>query len=116
MNTRAPLLFKASRDLTSTPFCQYSILGGLIYLFFVFVLILLCPVREYGSFEATTVKEWSAVLNLADKWGFRRIRASAIKQITPIASPMDIVVLSLFSVDAILSMKLGGALPMHTML
>lgn len=94
MNTRTPLLFKASRDLTSTSSCQYSIPGASVHLFFIFVLILLCPVREYGSFEATTVKEWSAVLNLADKWGFRRIRALAIKQITPIASPVDILVLN----------------------
>lgn len=94
MNTRAPLLFKALWDPTSTSSCQYSIPGALVHLFFIFSLILLCPVREYGSFEATNVKEWSAVLNLADKWGFRRIRALAIKQITPIASPVDILVLN----------------------
>lgn len=50
-------------------------------------------VRESGGVDAATVKEWSTILNLADEWGFTRIRALAIKQITHIASPVDIIVL-----------------------
>ncbi|KZP08622.1 hypothetical protein FIBSPDRAFT_761084, partial [Athelia psychrophila] len=48
---------------------------------------------EYGLFTASTVEEWTAILSLADRWGFKSIRALAIKQLGPIASEIDYIVL-----------------------
>lgn len=48
---------------------------------------------EYGAYRATTVDEWSNILSLADQWGFQSIRALTIKQLGPIASDVDKIVL-----------------------
>ena len=48
---------------------------------------------EYGVYTATSVDDWSAVLHLADLWGFKSIRALAIKQLAPIATAIDKIVL-----------------------
>lgn len=42
---------------------------------------------------ATTVAEWTAILDLAANWNFKSIKALAIKNLTPIASPIDKIVL-----------------------
>jgi hypothetical protein len=47
---------------------------------------------EFGLYTATTVDEWTAILDLAAKWNFRSIKTLAIKQLTPIASPIDKIV------------------------
>ncbi|KIM86027.1 hypothetical protein PILCRDRAFT_816574 [Piloderma croceum F 1598] len=47
---------------------------------------------EFGLYAATTVDEWTAILDLAAKWNFRSIKTLAIKQLTPIASPIDKIV------------------------
>ncbi|KZP25198.1 hypothetical protein FIBSPDRAFT_673074, partial [Athelia psychrophila] len=48
---------------------------------------------SFGLFSASTVDEWSRILRLADKWSFESIRALAITQLAPIASPIDKIVL-----------------------
>ncbi|KAF7965485.1 hypothetical protein HWV62_43266 [Athelia sp. TMB] len=48
---------------------------------------------EYGVYTATSVDDWSALLHLADLWGFKSIRALAIKQLAPIATAIDKIVL-----------------------
>ncbi|KZP29670.1 hypothetical protein FIBSPDRAFT_680093, partial [Athelia psychrophila] len=47
---------------------------------------------SFGVYPASTVQEWSGILHLADKWSFQSIRALAIAQIAPIASPTDKIV------------------------
>ncbi|KZP29666.1 hypothetical protein FIBSPDRAFT_815741 [Athelia psychrophila] len=47
---------------------------------------------SFGVYPASTVEEWSGILHLADKWSFLSIRALAIAQIAPIASPIDKIV------------------------
>ncbi|KZP12987.1 hypothetical protein FIBSPDRAFT_1049701 [Athelia psychrophila] len=47
---------------------------------------------SFGAYPASTVEEWSGILYLADKWSFQSIRALAIAQIAPIASPIDKIV------------------------
>jgi hypothetical protein len=49
--------------------------------------------REFGVFAAGTVDEWTAILDLAAKWNFKSIRALAIRQLGPIASSIDKIVL-----------------------
>jgi hypothetical protein len=48
---------------------------------------------EIAVYSATTVEEWTAVLDLAAKWKFESIRAFAIKQLESIASPIDKIVI-----------------------
>jgi len=48
---------------------------------------------EFGLYIATTVDEWAAILDLAAKWNFKSIKALAIRELAPIASPIDMVVL-----------------------
>ncbi|KAF7966343.1 hypothetical protein HWV62_38967 [Athelia sp. TMB] len=48
---------------------------------------------EYGVYTATSVEDWSVVLRLADSWDFKSIRALAIKQLAPIATAIDKIVL-----------------------
>jgi hypothetical protein len=48
---------------------------------------------EIGVYSATTVEEWTSVLDLAAKWKFESIRAFAIKQLESIASPIDKIVI-----------------------
>ena len=49
--------------------------------------------REFGQYTATTVSEWTAILDLAAKWNFKSVRALAVKHLAPIASPIDKIVL-----------------------
>ncbi|KII95545.1 hypothetical protein PLICRDRAFT_71568, partial [Plicaturopsis crispa FD-325 SS-3] len=48
---------------------------------------------EFGVHDASTVEEWTSILNLAVKWDFASIRTLAIKELALIASPIDKVVL-----------------------
>ncbi|KZP25161.1 hypothetical protein FIBSPDRAFT_1009241, partial [Athelia psychrophila] len=48
---------------------------------------------SFGLYSVSTVDEWSSILHLADKWSFESIRALAITQLVPIASPIDKIVL-----------------------
>ncbi|KII95527.1 hypothetical protein PLICRDRAFT_34413 [Plicaturopsis crispa FD-325 SS-3] len=48
---------------------------------------------EFGVYDATTVEEWTSILDLAVRWGFSSIRTLAIKQLTDLASPVDKIVL-----------------------
>lgn len=48
---------------------------------------------EFGVYTASTVEDWSAILQLADTWHFKSIRTLAIKQLAPIASHIDKIVL-----------------------
>jgi len=48
---------------------------------------------EFGLFAASTVDEWTAILDLAAKWNFKSIKALAIRQLSPIASSIDKIVL-----------------------
>ncbi|KZP16649.1 RHD3-domain-containing protein [Athelia psychrophila] len=50
---------------------------------------------EYGSgvYTAVTVDDWTAILHLAVRWGFHSIKTLAIKQLTPIATDIDKIVL-----------------------
>ncbi|KZP25189.1 hypothetical protein FIBSPDRAFT_783642 [Athelia psychrophila] len=48
---------------------------------------------SFGLYSASTVEDWSSILHLADKWSFESIRALAITQLAPIASPIDKIVL-----------------------
>ncbi|KZP25146.1 hypothetical protein FIBSPDRAFT_687255, partial [Athelia psychrophila] len=48
---------------------------------------------SFGLYSVSTVDEWSSILHLADKWSFESVRALAITQLAPIASPIDKIVL-----------------------
>ncbi|KAF7966345.1 hypothetical protein HWV62_38971 [Athelia sp. TMB] len=49
--------------------------------------------RDYGTYTAISVHDWSVILRLADLWGFQSIRALAVRQLEPIATAVDKVVL-----------------------
>ncbi|KAF7968658.1 hypothetical protein HWV62_29737 [Athelia sp. TMB] len=58
--------------------------------------------KKYGVLEPSTIDEWNTILDLADRWGFTQLRTLAIEQITPIASPVEIIVLGRrYSIDAV---------------
>ena len=44
-------------------------------------------------YGASSVEEWSSILHLADKWKFESIRGLSITQLSPIASPIDKIVI-----------------------
>ncbi|GJE90146.1 BTB/POZ domain-containing protein [Phanerochaete sordida] len=48
----------------------------------------------YRAPTLTTTSEWSAVLRLATEWSFEDVRTLAIENLTPIASPVEKLVLS----------------------
>lgn len=48
---------------------------------------------EFGIYAAKTVDKWTAILDLAAEWDFKSIKNLAIKQLAPIASPVDKIVL-----------------------
>jgi hypothetical protein len=48
---------------------------------------------DFGVHAATTITEWTAILDLAASWNFKSIKALAIKQLACIASPIDKIVL-----------------------
>ncbi|KIM85851.1 hypothetical protein PILCRDRAFT_5473 [Piloderma croceum F 1598] len=49
--------------------------------------------HQIGVYSATTVDEWTAILNLAAKWKFESIKDLAIRQLALIGSPIDKIVL-----------------------
>ncbi|KZP04899.1 hypothetical protein FIBSPDRAFT_711825, partial [Athelia psychrophila] len=53
------------------------------------------------KFESSTIEEWSAVLRLSDKWGFKTVKNLAVSKIAPMASPIDMIVLGRrYSIDS----------------
>jgi hypothetical protein len=48
---------------------------------------------DFGVHAATTVEDWTGILNLAANWNFTSIKALAIKNLSSIASPIDKIVL-----------------------
>ncbi|KIM88761.1 hypothetical protein PILCRDRAFT_23473, partial [Piloderma croceum F 1598] len=48
---------------------------------------------DFGVFSAATVDEWTSILGFAVKWNFHSIKVLAVKQLSPITSPIDKVVL-----------------------
>jgi hypothetical protein len=48
---------------------------------------------DFGLYTAATVEDWTSILDLAAKWNFQSIKGLAIKQLVPITSPIDKVVL-----------------------
>ncbi|KAF7974825.1 hypothetical protein HWV62_11183 [Athelia sp. TMB] len=48
---------------------------------------------SFNVYTASTVEEWSSILLLADQWSFESIKALAVLKLTPIASPIDKIVL-----------------------
>jgi hypothetical protein len=48
---------------------------------------------EFGKYTLTTLDEWTSVLHLASKWGFKSMRTLALRKLLPLASPVDKIVL-----------------------
>ncbi|KAF7971539.1 hypothetical protein HWV62_20850 [Athelia sp. TMB] len=48
---------------------------------------------SFGVYTASTVEDWSSILQLADQWSFESIKALAVCNLGPIASPIDKIVL-----------------------
>ncbi|KDQ53631.1 hypothetical protein JAAARDRAFT_104342, partial [Jaapia argillacea MUCL 33604] len=48
---------------------------------------------DFSKHTATTANEWTSVLSLATKWSFTTIRSLAIRELFPLASPIDKIVL-----------------------
>jgi hypothetical protein len=48
---------------------------------------------EFGTYALTTLDQWVSVLHLASKWGFESIRSLALRELLPLASPVDKIVL-----------------------
>ncbi|THH21577.1 hypothetical protein EW146_g60 [Bondarzewia mesenterica] len=48
---------------------------------------------NFKTSDISTVEEWTSVLRLSQKWGFRSIRELAIERLGPISSPVDKIVL-----------------------
>lgn len=64
--------------------------------FFIFnqdIFYLTMIISKFGFYAATSVAEWSSVLDLAAKWKFESIKALAIEKLAVIASPIDKIVL-----------------------
>ncbi|KDQ53599.1 hypothetical protein JAAARDRAFT_91085, partial [Jaapia argillacea MUCL 33604] len=47
---------------------------------------------DFSKCTATTADEWTSVLALATKWSFTTIRSLAIRELFPLASPVDKIV------------------------
>ncbi|EPQ53960.1 hypothetical protein GLOTRDRAFT_23935, partial [Gloeophyllum trabeum ATCC 11539] len=47
----------------------------------------------FHQHTATTLDEWTSILALSTQWGFDSIRLLAIKEVLPLASPIDKIVL-----------------------
>jgi hypothetical protein len=50
-------------------------------------------VSDFGQHTLTTLDEWTSVLHLASKWGFESMRSLALRELLPLASPVDKIVL-----------------------
>jgi hypothetical protein len=50
-------------------------------------------ISKFGVYAATSVTEWSSVLDLAAKWKFEAIKALAIEKLAVLVSPIDKIVL-----------------------
>ncbi|KDQ59056.1 hypothetical protein JAAARDRAFT_651278 [Jaapia argillacea MUCL 33604] len=48
---------------------------------------------RFDKNDASTFEEWSSILHLATKWGYESIRSLAIREIFPLCSPIDKIVL-----------------------
>jgi hypothetical protein len=48
---------------------------------------------EFGKYSLTKLDEWTSVLHLASKWGFESICSLALREVLPLASPVDKIVL-----------------------
>jgi hypothetical protein len=48
---------------------------------------------EFGKYVLTKLDEWTSVLHLASKWGFESICSLALRELLPLASPVDKIVL-----------------------
>ncbi|KDQ59110.1 hypothetical protein JAAARDRAFT_33840 [Jaapia argillacea MUCL 33604] len=48
---------------------------------------------RFDKNDASTFDEWSSILHLAAKWGYESIRSLAIREIFPLSSPIDKIVL-----------------------
>jgi hypothetical protein len=48
---------------------------------------------EFGKYALMTLDEWTSILHLASKWGFESIQSLALKELLPLASPVDKIVL-----------------------
>jgi hypothetical protein len=47
----------------------------------------------FGKYALTTLDEWTSILHLASKWGFESLQSLALKELLPLASPVDKIVL-----------------------
>jgi hypothetical protein len=63
-----------------TKFLQWSKIANLMF-------------SEFGKYALTTLDEWTSVLRLAFKWGFESIRSLALRELLPLASPVDKIVI-----------------------
>ncbi|EPQ53964.1 hypothetical protein GLOTRDRAFT_15187, partial [Gloeophyllum trabeum ATCC 11539] len=48
----------------------------------------------FHQYTASTLEEWTSILALATQWGFDSIRLLAIREVFPLASPLDRIVLA----------------------
>ncbi|KDQ59052.1 hypothetical protein JAAARDRAFT_108596, partial [Jaapia argillacea MUCL 33604] len=48
---------------------------------------------RFDKHDASTFEEWSSILHLATQWGYESIRSLAIREIFPLCSPIDKIVL-----------------------
>jgi len=49
--------------------------------------------KDFSKPTATTVSEWTSILDLSTRWGFESIRLLAIEQLTLVTSPIEKIVL-----------------------
>ncbi|KDQ53598.1 hypothetical protein JAAARDRAFT_197399 [Jaapia argillacea MUCL 33604] len=66
-------------------------LGGVSVVNFVTFLGVLYPI-DFTKHTVATVDEWISVLALATKWSFTTLRSLAIRELFPLASPVDKIV------------------------
>ncbi|KDQ59005.1 hypothetical protein JAAARDRAFT_98282, partial [Jaapia argillacea MUCL 33604] len=66
-------------------------LGGISIADFERFLGVLYP-SHFSEHTASTVEEWTSILALATEWSFQTIRTLAIRELFPLASPVDKIV------------------------
>ncbi|KII95518.1 hypothetical protein PLICRDRAFT_97435 [Plicaturopsis crispa FD-325 SS-3] len=86
------LSFYVGPGLDSFPLHDPIALDGIHSIDFECLLGIFYP-RDYGTYTATTVEEWTSILNLAALWEFDSIKALAIRELAKIATPVDKIVL-----------------------